>query len=305
MEERGVPVQDDWPMAPDDDKVRFSLSGVTSHSWGGRKHKSKAGRREGKGQGAWGKRRRTGALRGTEVLVVAGRASVSSLLTSPGLELLPPRGGANFSQHILPQAQHLLGRDKDCSSGDTGHPAAVTREHPRSPRDSKQLSLRRKRKKQNRKAAAASLPAGFSAGRWLSSNANTTLSCNGLLTRPPPAVTRAGDRPPPSRCRVLWLLSPQPVVSPPSSFRHSRPPWLLPRSLSRPVHPHTSGRWASGSEALGYHWPARSPHVPPCDFACTVPSPGRFPSPFSSCPENCKLQLKCYPSLTLFLVSSP
>lgn len=34
MEERGVSVQDDWPTAPDDDRVRFSLSGVTPHSWG-------------------------------------------------------------------------------------------------------------------------------------------------------------------------------------------------------------------------------------------------------------------------------
>ena len=33
MEERGVPVQDDWSIAPEDDRVRFSLSGVTSHSW--------------------------------------------------------------------------------------------------------------------------------------------------------------------------------------------------------------------------------------------------------------------------------
>lgn len=32
VEERGVSVQDDWPTAPDDDRVRFSLSGVTPHS---------------------------------------------------------------------------------------------------------------------------------------------------------------------------------------------------------------------------------------------------------------------------------
>lgn len=31
VEERGVPVQDDWSMAPEEEKVRFSLSGVTPH----------------------------------------------------------------------------------------------------------------------------------------------------------------------------------------------------------------------------------------------------------------------------------
>lgn len=29
VEESGVPVQDDWSMAPDEERVRFSLSGVT------------------------------------------------------------------------------------------------------------------------------------------------------------------------------------------------------------------------------------------------------------------------------------
>lgn len=33
VEERGVPVHEDWSMAPDDDRVRFSLSGVAPHSW--------------------------------------------------------------------------------------------------------------------------------------------------------------------------------------------------------------------------------------------------------------------------------
>lgn len=33
VEESGVPVQDDWSTAPEDDRVRFSLSGVTPHSW--------------------------------------------------------------------------------------------------------------------------------------------------------------------------------------------------------------------------------------------------------------------------------
>lgn len=31
VEESGVPVQDDWSMAPDEERVRFSLSGVTPH----------------------------------------------------------------------------------------------------------------------------------------------------------------------------------------------------------------------------------------------------------------------------------
>lgn len=29
VEDSGVPVQEDWSMAPDEDKVKFSLSGVT------------------------------------------------------------------------------------------------------------------------------------------------------------------------------------------------------------------------------------------------------------------------------------
>lgn len=29
MEESGVPVQDEWSMAPEEERVRFSLSGVT------------------------------------------------------------------------------------------------------------------------------------------------------------------------------------------------------------------------------------------------------------------------------------
>lgn len=71
MEERGVPVQDDWPIAPDDDKVRFSLSGVTSHSWGDRKRKSNAGGREGGKAGGRGERGGgEQTLGGTEVLRV-------------------------------------------------------------------------------------------------------------------------------------------------------------------------------------------------------------------------------------------
>lgn len=52
VEERGVPVQDDWSMAPDDDRVRFSLSGVTPHSWAtteGAQVKHSEGRRKGEG----------------------------------------------------------------------------------------------------------------------------------------------------------------------------------------------------------------------------------------------------------------
>lgn len=153
VEERGVPVQDDWPIAPDDDKVRFSLSGVTSHSWGDRKRKSNAGGREGGKAGGAG--REEGESRRWEVLRSSGSGSgesgmrgrgrllspLPSQLPSPGRELLPPRGGATVSRHILPQAQHLPGRDKGCGSGDAGHPAAVTREHPRSPRGYEQLSF--------------------------------------------------------------------------------------------------------------------------------------------------------------------
>ena len=47
MEESGVPVQDDWSIAPDDDRVRFSLSGVTPHSWGEAESEGR-----GSGQGA-------------------------------------------------------------------------------------------------------------------------------------------------------------------------------------------------------------------------------------------------------------
>lgn len=154
MEERGVPVQDDWPIAPDDDKVRFSLSGVTSHSWGDRKRKSNAGGREGGKAGGAG--REEGESRRWEVLRSSGRGLVSPgcvgvagrfLLchrNSPALAgncCLPGEVPPSVSRHILPQAQHLPGRDKGCGSGDAGHPAAVTREHPRSPRGYEQLSF--------------------------------------------------------------------------------------------------------------------------------------------------------------------
>lgn len=33
VEDSGVPVHEDWSMAPDEDSVRFSLSGVMPHSW--------------------------------------------------------------------------------------------------------------------------------------------------------------------------------------------------------------------------------------------------------------------------------
>lgn len=130
MEERGVPVQDDWSIAPEDDRVRFSLSGLTPHSWGEREEVC-----EGQGPGEGGGHREGRGPQRQEATCRAGVVSLlSSLPCSPGLEGLPPRGGANFSQHILPEAQHLLGPYKDWSSGDTGHPAAVTREHPGFPR---------------------------------------------------------------------------------------------------------------------------------------------------------------------------
>lgn len=34
VEDSGVPVQEDWSMAPDEERVRFSLSGVAPHSSG-------------------------------------------------------------------------------------------------------------------------------------------------------------------------------------------------------------------------------------------------------------------------------
>lgn len=43
VEESGVPVQDDWSMAPEDESVRFSLSGVMPHSWGWRAHRAQGG----------------------------------------------------------------------------------------------------------------------------------------------------------------------------------------------------------------------------------------------------------------------
>lgn len=68
MEESGVPVQDDWSIAPDDDRVRFSLSGVTSHSWG---EAESEGRGQGRGPGP-----------GMEGADVRGRAGFSSVITS-------------------------------------------------------------------------------------------------------------------------------------------------------------------------------------------------------------------------------
>lgn len=54
MEERGVPVQDDWSTAPDDDKVRFSLSGVTPHFWGKQRKLKSSILQEGYEQGPGG-----------------------------------------------------------------------------------------------------------------------------------------------------------------------------------------------------------------------------------------------------------
>lgn len=152
MEERGVPVQDDWSIAPEDDRVRFSLSGVTPHSWGEREEAC-----EGQGPGEGGGHREARGPQRQETTCRAGAVFLlSSLPCSPGLEGLPPRGDANFSQHTLPGAQHLLGPCKDWSSGDTGHPAAVTREHPGFPGLETAFLL-----KENTKPAEASLPA-----RW-------------------------------------------------------------------------------------------------------------------------------------------
>lgn len=67
VEESGVPVQDDWSIAPDDDRVRFSLSGVTPHSWG-------EAESEGRGQGRGPGRGMTGGD-------VRGRAGFSSVTT--------------------------------------------------------------------------------------------------------------------------------------------------------------------------------------------------------------------------------
>lgn len=64
MEERGVPVQDDWSVGPDEDKVRFSLSGVTPHSWGKRRtHWSNTGGRGTGGEAGKGEEER-GPLEG-------------------------------------------------------------------------------------------------------------------------------------------------------------------------------------------------------------------------------------------------
>lgn len=38
VEESGVPVHEDWSIAPEEDKVKFSLSGVTPHSWKENEH---------------------------------------------------------------------------------------------------------------------------------------------------------------------------------------------------------------------------------------------------------------------------
>lgn len=150
MEERGVPVQDDWSIAPDDDKVRFSLSGVMPHSWGERsKHQSNTleerGQGGGPGRGEIGAGRGLGEAEigaGRQEATCRGRASSSSHRFCAALTLSGClRGGGGGGKHILPEAQQLLEPHKDRSSGDTGHPAAVTREHPRFPQDYKQLSF--------------------------------------------------------------------------------------------------------------------------------------------------------------------
>ena len=94
VEERGVPVQDDWSIAPDDDKVRFSLSGVMPHSWG-KRSKRQSNMLEGRGQGR-GPGRGGGKGIGEErqEATCRGRAGFSSLslLCSPDPEWLSPGG---------------------------------------------------------------------------------------------------------------------------------------------------------------------------------------------------------------------
>lgn len=111
------------------------------------------------------------------------------------------------------------------------------------------------------RAAAASLPAGplRSDRRWLSSNTNTTLSSRHSSPGPHPAGAKS--------CGFCLHN----LVPPPSSFRHSCPPGLPPRPLSRPsiLTPPAGGpRAAKLSAATGLLGAPR--HVLPCDFACAL-----------------------------------
>ena len=86
MEESGVPVQDDWSIAPDDDRVRFSLSGVTPHSWGEAELDGR-GQGRGPGRGWWGVM--------CEAEPVSPLSSLSAALIWAGW--LSPWGGASAS----------------------------------------------------------------------------------------------------------------------------------------------------------------------------------------------------------------
>lgn len=144
---------------------------------------------------------------------------MSSLLSSPDLEWLSPRGGANFSQHILPEAQHLLGPHKDCSSGDTGHPAAVTWEHPRFPQDYKQLSFGRKRAQTQQRPHCLRGISTWTSGQFQLSRSNTNTAFAPQPTPDTPPISRLGTRPHPlpGRFPSTTLLSPPGVLVYPSS----------------------------------------------------------------------------------------
>lgn len=160
MEESGVPVQDDWSTAPEDDRVRFSLSGVTPHSW---RDTEEGG--EGQAPGKEGGHREGLGPQRQEAVCRAQAVSLSSSLSpGPGLEGLPPRGGASLSQHILPEAQHLLGPHKSWSSGDTGHPAAVTWEHPGFPGIRNRFPSEGEHKTSRGLTACEAAPLGYGVG---------------------------------------------------------------------------------------------------------------------------------------------
>lgn len=147
VDDRGVPVQDDWSIAPDDDKVRFSLSGVTPHSWGvwGTQQDMEqvqvtcAG---GRGQGG-GLGRDEEERRHWEGLSGMQRPQLlSSVLTSQPKPGMTASQGRHTLQSIPPaQGTASAAAIQRCSSGDTGHPAAVTWGHPRFPQDYDQLSF--------------------------------------------------------------------------------------------------------------------------------------------------------------------
>lgn len=189
---------------------------------------------------------------------------MSSLLFSPDLEWLSPRGGANFSQHILPEAQHLLGPHKDCSSGDTGHPAAVTWEHPRFPQDYKQLSFGRKRAQTQQRPHCLRGISTWTSGQFQLSRSNTNTAFAPQPTPDAPPISHLGTRPHPIPGRF-------PLHHPPLSSRRPRLSQLRPSLLpglpeqflaqSVPVYQLTQCPWGGplGSRAL------------PLPLACSEP----------------------------------